>query len=114
MFGSSPAHLCDVVDLKRGLALRVKVAVAFHLVKFTNNDLYAGSESQYSHSSEVAGTEIIDRKRTSWLEPGSFTVASWLSLYRSKAGASEERISSPSEVRACTSARTRESAAERE
>ena len=36
---SGETYLCGVVDLKRGLALRVEVAVVFELVKFTNNDL---------------------------------------------------------------------------
>lgn len=88
-----------MVDLERGLALRVEVSVALHLVEFTDNHLPQNPKVSTRY---VVG-EMIKRERTSWIEPGSFTVVSWLSLYRSKAGASEGRISSPSDVRACTS-----------
>jgi hypothetical protein len=36
---SAETYLCGMVDLERGLALRVEVAVVFELVKPTNNDL---------------------------------------------------------------------------
>lgn len=36
---SDETYLCGVVDLERGLAFRVKVAIVFELVKSTNNDL---------------------------------------------------------------------------
>jgi|SRR5213595_455347 hypothetical protein len=36
---SDETYLCGVVDLERGLALRVEVAVVFERVKSTNNDL---------------------------------------------------------------------------
>lgn len=91
------AHLCNMVDLERGLALCVKVPVAFHLVKFTNDNLRI---CQY----QTSWAELIER--TSWLEPGSFTVVSWASLYRSNAGVKEGMISPSSEVNACTSATT--------
>lgn len=35
----TPVYLCNVIHLKRGLALRVEVAVALELIKFTDNDL---------------------------------------------------------------------------
>jgi hypothetical protein len=95
---SDETYLCGVVDLERGLALRVEVAVILELVKFTNNDL---------PNKSVSSTADIDHharaKPTSWLDPGNFTVASCVSLYRLNAGRREGMISSPSEVKACTS-----------
>lgn len=45
-------------------------------------------------------------QRTSWLDPGSFTVASCASLYLSNAGAREGITSGPSDVRALISVQT--------
>lgn len=42
---SDETYLCGVVDLERGLALRVEVAVVFELVKSTNDDLPSKSVS---------------------------------------------------------------------
>lgn len=33
------AHLCNMIDFKRSLALRVKVAITLDSVEFTDNDL---------------------------------------------------------------------------
>ena len=46
---------------------------------------------------------LRDKCYTSWLAPGNFTVASWVSLYRSNAGARDGMISPSSDVRVLTS-----------
>lgn len=46
-------YLCSVIHLKGGLALRVEVAVALELIKFTDNDL-----PRYQHAANLRRTAI--------------------------------------------------------
>lgn len=96
------AYLCGMVDLKRSLAFRVEIAVIFERVKFTDDDLSRSIVSDIAQHPRVHPTSSLD--------PGSFTVESWDSLYRLNAGSREGIMPSPSEVRACTSIERRGSA----
>lgn len=52
------AYLCGMVDLERSLALCVKIPVALHLVKFTDNYLPAARMSA-SLQQEARSTNLL-------------------------------------------------------
>lgn len=79
-----------MVEFKRCLTLHIVISVLVQLVECADNHLFPLKSIDCSASPAIVST--------SWLPPGNFTVASCFSLYRSKAGRSEGRISGLSAV----------------
>lgn len=56
---SDETYLCCVIDLERGLALRVEVAVVFELIKSTNDDLPSKSVSSSPTETTPGETHLL-------------------------------------------------------
>lgn len=97
-------YLCYVVECKRALAFPIVVSAVAESVVRADEDLLRASRSVFSPSYGPNGMAGCKACYTSWVPPGSLTVASCSSLYLWKAGRMDWRMLGVAAVRDLMSA----------